>query len=174
MNCIEFLHTYSEYRDGLITDARALRGIRLHVARCAHCARYDQSLRRGIGALGDIEPSSDFKDRLRARLSPAGREILEPVGPASAGIAASLMVAAAVALLIYSRKGKELEPPVVVAADTVPAREPERAFPLVVAHPGAPFVTFTEFSPSPFRLIGTAAFHFQNDVPLGTWANLPH
>ena len=99
---------------------------------------------------------------------------MEPVGPASAGIAVSLMLAAAVALLIYSRKGKELEPPVVVAADTVPAREPERAFPLVVAHPGAPFVTFTEFSPSPFRLIGTAAFHFKKKVPLGTWANLPH
>ena len=82
MNCIEFLHTYSDYRDGLITDAQALRGIRLHVARCAHCARYDQSLRRGIGALGDIEPSSGFKDRLRARLSPGGGE---PVGPASAG-----------------------------------------------------------------------------------------
>jgi hypothetical protein len=175
MNCSEFLHRYSDYRDGLITDAQALRHIRVHVATCARCGRYDDSLRRGIGGLGDIEPSSTFRDRLRARLSRGDLEAAELVGMGTAGIAASLMVAAAVALFFYSRKGGDLDTPTKAAsADSVAGAVP-RAFPLVVANPGVPFVTFTELPSSPFRMVGTTSdFSFQDDVPLGTWANLPH
>ena len=60
-----------------------------------------------------------------------------------------------------------------VAVDTVDANGPERAFPLVVANPGLPFVTFTDLSTPSFHVVGSTQYHFQGDLPLGTWANLP-
>ncbi|MBI4500191.1 MAG: hypothetical protein HY700_03425, partial [Gemmatimonadetes bacterium] len=177
MNCSEFLRSYSEYRDGLIIDAGALRQIRLHIAHCAPCYRYDESVRRGVRALGEIDPSPDFRRRLIARVNRNETEPMEPIGPGAASVAAALMLAAAVALVIYSRRGNELNRPVPVAAatvDTVTMSGPERAFPLVVANPGVPFVTFTDLPSSSFHVVGSTQFHSQGDIPLGTWANLPH
>ena len=176
MNCSEFLRCYSDFRDGLITDASALRQFRVHIAHCAPCSRYDQTVRRGVHALGEIEPSADFRRRVIAGVKRVDPEPMEPIGPGGASVAAGLMLAAAVALVIYSRQGDQPKVPVPiaqVAVDTVDANGPERAFPLVVANPGLPFVTFTDLSTSSFHVVGSTQYHFQGDLPLGTWANLP-
>src|SRR4051794_14967594 len=107
MNCSEFLDSYSDFRDGVITDARKLRGMREHLSRCPACIRYDSSVRHGVSALGEIEPSADFRERLRQRIAATAGEPMEPIGRGTASIAAALMLVAAVALLIYSRGGDE-------------------------------------------------------------------
>jgi hypothetical protein len=175
MDCSEFLHSYSDYRDGLITDAGVLQRLRIHVAHCAPCARYDESVRRGVGALGDIDASPGFRTRLWARLGTGEAEGLEPMGAGAAGVAAALMLATAIALVIYSRRDRETPLPVAVATavDTINAAAVERSIPFVVVNPGVPFVTFTGFSSSPFHVVETGNFQAQADAPSGTWANLP-
>jgi hypothetical protein len=90
------------------------------------------------------------------------------------------MLAAAVALLVYSGSDRVTppvaEPAAVADAPSSPTPEPPRAFPLVVVNPGVPFVTFNDLSISPFHEVGAttaAEFHVHSDIPLGVWANLP-
>ena len=106
---------------------------------------------------------------------------MEHISAGAAGIAAALMLAAAVALLVYSGSDS-VAPPVVapaVVAEVPPASpspEAPRAYPMVVVNPGVPFVTFTDLSISPFRTAGAttgAEFHVHSDIPLDAWANLP-
>jgi hypothetical protein len=182
MDCSEFLDSYSDFRDGVITDPQRLRLLRDHYARCLSCSRYDASVRNGIRAFGEIEPSADFRERLRARIAATAGQPMEPVGPGAAGIAAGLMLAAAVALLIYegSRRPGELPLPVATAAPG-PVTEfvadrpsPVRPIPpFVVVNPSMPFLSFTDLSVSPFHTAGSFQFHVQSDIPLGAWTNLP-
>ena len=181
MNCTEFLYSYSDFRDGVITDARKLRYMREHLTRCLACARYDTSVRHGVSALGEIEPSADFRERLRQRIAATAGEPMEPIGRGTASVAAALMLAAAVALLIYSRGGDD--PMVAVpVAQTDPGIDTLRvyrgALPAVVVNPGLPFVTFDLPNRSPYFTVGGAAgttgFQTQGDAKLGDWANLPH
>jgi hypothetical protein len=188
MDCSDFLDSYSDFRDGRITDVRRLRRLHYHLGHCGPCSRYDASVRHGVGALGEIDPSPDFRRRLRARIAARDDRPLyhddQPMNHfgTGAGIAAALMLAAAVALLVYS--GSDTLTPSSVAASTVVADvpppsaspEPPRAYPMVVVNPGVPFVTFTDLSISPFRNAGAttgAEFHVHSDIPLGAWANLP-
>ena len=183
MDCSEFLDSYSDFRDGVITDPQRLRLLRDHYARCLSCARYDASVRNGIRAMGEIEPSADFRERLRARIAATAGQPMEPVGPGAAGIAAGLMLAAAVALLIYegSRRPDQLPVPVAVSAPSPMAEfaattrpSPIRPVPpFVVVNPGLPFVSFTDLSVSPFHTAGSFQFHVESDIPLGAWTNLP-
>src|SRR5439155_543030 len=69
-------------------------------ASCPACRRYDAAVRRGVRALQTvetIEPSPEFRRRLEARLAQERRALAQV--PASAGLAAALFVAAALALL---------------------------------------------------------------------------
>src|SRR2546425_1732077 len=96
MTCAEFLERYTDFRDGLITAPRELRRFERHLLRCAGCRRYDTAVRRGVLALqaaGTIEPSRDFRRRLDARLERERRAARDV--PASAGVAAALVLAAA-------------------------------------------------------------------------------
>jgi hypothetical protein len=179
MNCSDFLDSYSDFRDGAITDAGQLRGLREHLVRCLACARYDASVRHGVRALGEIEPSDGFRDRLRARLVATADEPLEPNTAGSASVAAALMLAAAVALVVYEgdRWSQQDPAPVPVALEaarpvrpTSPARP---AYPVVVVNPGVPFVSFMDLSVSPFQSAGSVEFHAESETPLGIWANLP-
>jgi hypothetical protein len=185
MDCSDFLDSYSDFRDGRITDVRRLRRLHYHLGHCGPCSRYDASVRHGVGALGEIDPSPDFRRRLRARLAAPDQPPMEQHG-AGAGVAAALMVAAAIALLVYSGSdsvgSQTIASPAAapaVVADLPPVntdREPPRAYPMVVVNPGVPFVTFTDLSISPFRTAGEttgAEFHVHRDIPLGAWANLP-
>ena len=178
MDCSEFLHSYSDYRDGLITDARLIHRIRLHVERCGSCGRYDESVRRGVGALSEIDPSPECRKRLRDRIADPQYDLSDPLRGGTTGIAAALMLATALALAVYSRHQHRTSTPAsavtATAVETTGSQVADHPYPFVVANPGVPFVTFTALSSSPFHLVGAAEVQPQNEAQLSSWANLPH
>jgi anti-sigma factor RsiW len=134
MICAEFLERYTDFRDGLITAPRELRRFTRHLALCPACRRYNAALRRGVLALQaiqSIEPSPAFRRRLDARLARERRQ-----GPARAGIAAALFVAAALAMVALEGVRR---PPIAQA----PAL-PRVPFPRPVVQAGVPFVSFQD------------------------------
>jgi len=136
MTCAEFLERYTDFRDGLITAPRELRRFTRHLALCPACRRYNAALRRGVLALQaiqSIEPSPAFRRRLDARLA---RERRRGQGPARAGIAAALFVAAALAMVTLEGVRR---PPIAQA----PAL-PRVPFPRPVVQAGVPFVSFQD------------------------------
>jgi len=137
MTCAEFLDRYTDFRDGLITAPRELRRFERHLVCCSSCRRYDATVRRGVQALQrveTIEPSPEFRRRLEARLAQERRALVQV--PASAGIAAALFVAAALALLAL--EGVHRAP--LARAPVLPPVP----FPKPVAHAGVPFVSFQD------------------------------
>jgi len=99
MLCNEFLERHTEFRDGLITSSRELRRFSRHLAHCGVCRRYDVTIRQAVLALHSatpISPSADFRERLDARLAVERRRV--PRQPAEAGVSATMLVIAAVAL----------------------------------------------------------------------------
>ena len=183
MDCSNFLDWYSDFRDGLIADARLLGRLRQHVRRCESCARYDASVRSGVLSVREMYPSPDFRERLRERMAATEGHPMEPIRPGSAGLAAALMLAAAVALLVYERSSRAApaatapavaEAPA-VNSDSLPLRSaaPIGTMPIVVVNHGVPFVGFTDRTPSSFQTVGGPQFPVQSDVPRGTQVNLP-
>lgn len=152
MTCLEFLTRYTEFRDGVITAPRELRGLQRHLAHCSACRRYDAGLRRAVEALRDarpIEPSAGFRRRLDARL--AGERARSEAVPARAGLAAAVLLLVAGAMIVAEVGRRE-----VALAPVLPPA----AFPKPVANAGLPFVTFqdprasvVDGNPSPY---GTA------------------
>src|SRR5436853_7885003 len=135
MTCAELLDRYTDFRDGLITAPRELRRFERHLASCPACRRYDAAVRRGVRALQTvetIEPSPEFRRRLEARLAQERRALVQV--PASAGIAAALFVAAALALLALEGVGR---PPVARAPVLPPV-----PFPKPAAQAAAPLFLF--------------------------------
>lgn len=68
--CNRYLTRHSAYLDGELTAEERLVH-EAHEASCASCARYASVLRRGASMLRDlpeIEPSSDFQQRLQHRI----------------------------------------------------------------------------------------------------------
>lgn len=163
MLCKEFLERHSEYRDGLIASLREQRRFARHLAHCPACRRYDVTVRHGVQALhaaSTIAPSADFRQRLDARLA-LEREAVRPI-PARAGVSATLLVLAALSLLILevSRRPR---------LEGAPALPPV-AFPKPVASPGLPFVSFQDprasvvnGNPFPYgtALVQPAAIHIE-------------
>jgi len=137
MTCAEFLDRYTDFRDGLITAPREVRRFQRHLAWCPACRRYDTTVRRSVLALRaveTIEPSPDFRRRLDARLAQERRALVAV--PSSAGIAAALFVAAALALVAL----EGVRRPEVARAPVLPPAP----FPKPVAHAGVPFVSFQD------------------------------
>lgn len=193
MDCPEFLDTYSDFRDGLITDPLVRQQMRRHTVDCVSCARYDASVRHGIRALGEVEVSPEFRDRLRARIAATAGRPLAHAGPGATSVAAGLMLAAAVALLVY--EGATDRPPVMAARQEAPpltaplpvapataanvetsplAIAPAdssdlpravaiRRAPYVVVNPGVPFVVFSDMAYQP---AAGSSFSVQATVPI--------
>jgi hypothetical protein len=70
MTCKDSLALYSEYLDGALPESVRER-FEVHVARCDSCARYHRVMRRGlrlVHEMPELEPSSDFQDRLQHRI----------------------------------------------------------------------------------------------------------
>jgi hypothetical protein len=137
MICQEFLDRYTEFRDGLVAAPRELRRFQRHLVQCASCRRYDAALRRGVEALQTIEtiePSSDFRRRLDARL--ARERAGAAAVPARAGLVAAMLVLVALSLLVVEAGRR----PQMAQAPALPAA----AFPKPVANPGLPFVSFQD------------------------------
>jgi hypothetical protein len=116
------LELYSDYRDGLIMDPRTLRSVQQHLRRCERCMNYDALVSRGVIALkatSDIRPSTRFSHRLEQRLATDSSAVRsgQEVRPAHAGIMVGLMVATALAMLLWVGVADEETPP----ADSVSA-----------------------------------------------------
>jgi anti-sigma factor RsiW len=137
MLCSEFLERHSDYRDGLITSPRDLRRLSKHLAHCATCRRYDATIRQAVQALHSSVPialSADFRQRLDARLAVERRRVPRP--PAQAGVSATLLVVAAVALFVF----EVAQRPRIARAPLLPPV----AHPTPVAGAGLPFVSFQD------------------------------
>lgn len=154
MQCAEFLDLYSDFRDGVITDARLERRILDHLATCPQCMEYDAKVARGVCVLrtfSDLEPTPEWRRSLAARVGPHRLRLEEPVAPAPAGIMVGLMVATAIVLMFWTGHA---EPPVgVTAQPTAVATEPDPTPPLpaIVAIPSPPFVSFTHLTAPAFN-----------------------
>ena len=102
MHCSEFLSHYSAFRDRVGVDQELILALELHLSACPHCTRYHRSVSRGVEVLklqDAIEPSADFRRRLRGRLAESLTN--QPVLPGPASVAAALMFASALALGVY-------------------------------------------------------------------------
>jgi len=93
MDCSDFLDSYSDFRDGRIIDVRRCGACITISAIAGHAPVTNASVRHGVRALGEIDPSPDFRRR-SGRASRRPRNPPEPIGARAAGIAAALMLAA--------------------------------------------------------------------------------
>jgi hypothetical protein len=173
MHCLDFIGHYSAFRDRVGADTDLLRELDEHLMSCATCARYHESVRRGVDLLKRhdvLEPSPDFSRRLRGRLAQSFDDA--PVLPAPASIAAALMFASALTLGVYEIAARR-EAPVAVAAVT-PVRHPSTTMPYAAQPrvlPASDF-TLTAFHRGPKR--PPVLVLEMTPVALGAWASLPH
>ena len=150
MRCSEFLLQYSDFKDELIDDPDASRRFIAHMSVCHRCARYHEVINLGVSLLRStdpIEPSAGFRHKLTRRLKAA---ILkpDPIFAVPVRLAGSLVVAAAVAVLVIEGVTRD-------GRDIGPAPPPARPMPMVQAHPRPPFVTFGDLStPGTFLTTG--------------------
>jgi len=130
MDCSEFLELYSDYRDGRLEDASVARSVREHLRDCDACMRYDAVICRGVMTLrstDELEPRKSVPFR--------GLHVLpdsaDPASPMPARFAGAMMVAAALALLLWPQAPEEpIESAPIAIAE--PAPPPPTA---VLPHP---------------------------------------
>ena len=137
MLCKEFLERHSDFRDGVITSSRDQRRFARHLAHCAACRRYDATIRQAVQALhsaSPIAPSPNFRQRLDARIAVERRRVPRP--PARAGVSATMLVLAALALFFFELAQR----PGIARAPLLPPV----AFPKPVVSAGLPFVSFQD------------------------------
>ena len=137
MLCSEFLERQTEFRDGIITSSRELHRFAGHLVHCTACRRYDATIRQAVQALhsaSPIAPSPSFRQRLDARLAVERRRVPRP--PALAGVSATMLVLAALALFFFELAQR----PGIARAPLLPPV----AFPKPVASAGLPFVSFQD------------------------------
>lgn len=102
MTCQECLGRYSELVDG--GDGADAVAWRAHLTRCTSCARYHRVVQRGLALVRDMphpEPSTDFHPRLQYRIYHAMEERDRHARFASTGAAASLAIAAMIAMVAW-------------------------------------------------------------------------
>lgn len=170
MHCSEFLSHYSAFRDRVGVDQDLILSLELHLAECSQCARYHQSVSRGVEVLqlhDAIEPSPDFRHRLRGRLAASAAN--QAVLPGPAGVAAALMLASALALGVYEaahsrRIGGEPVARAPRTAATMPYAAPRRVLPVS----DFTLAAFKRRTPRP-----PVEVVERTPVALGAWASLP-
>lgn len=137
MKCPEFMGRHSEFLDERLGPGPAER-MRAHRRECRRCARYDRVVREAVEefrSLPSMEPSRDFRPRLRHRLFHLrDRESFQP-GPASGTtlLAVTLLAVfmAAAAWSPVMRSG----PPEVALEPMVVTREEPPADPTLLLEP---------------------------------------
>jgi len=119
MDCSEFLKLYSDYRDGRLENASVARSVREHLRDCDACMRYDTVICRGVMKLrtaDELEPTSSIAFR--------GLNVLpdsaEPISPTPAKFAGALMIAAALALLLWPQAEAPVESAPIARAEPAP------------------------------------------------------
>ncbi len=98
LSCSEVITRHTDYIDGLMTALES-ECVRAHLETCRQCARYDRVIRRGVSLLKGqpaLVPDADFLAELRNRIE---REDARRTMPISTTAAATLSVAAVVALV---------------------------------------------------------------------------
>lgn len=146
MRCSDFLHWYTDFRDGAVANPRLQRRLLVHVSRCRRCARYHEAIDRGVRLLrsSGIEPSPRFRWNLRNRLA-AALLSPDPVFAVPVRVAGSFVLAAAVTVLVIGGVTRD-------RAEVMPVAPPARPMPMVRANAGPPFVTFADLkAPTAFR-----------------------
>ena len=125
-SCRQFRRQHVEFVDGLLCN-EAHRACTEHVSACPACAHHDVQVRRSLlalQALPSIEPSADFRQRLRARLAQeAQHPAPAPVRPGIRWGVAGVVVAASFALLAATAPRTPMSVP--VRLNPVVARAPE-------------------------------------------------
>lgn len=167
MRCADFLERYSDYCDGLIADPAVQAAIEGHLAGCSRCLRYHARIARGallLRSAGEVEPSPDFRRRLRERLeaaAPPGGERWQP------RVTGALVLAAVAALAWWNWTSRPPEAPT-----ARPSAHVAPPFPAVLANPGVPFVSFTHLVAPAFHgswrapgATDTATFRAQLFIP---------
>lgn len=162
MDCREFLRGLSDFRDDLVRDHAALDRFEAHRLACPRCARLVAALDVGLSTLREPDeggPSDTFRASLHRRLR-AEVALGDPLMPTHAGLAAGLLMAAAVGLLLYEGLGRR-------ATDELAARPAAvSTFPESTrVPPPLQDVTLPAFTHSEFE------YHGQQE-PLGTFAAL--
>lgn len=103
MTCSDFLDLYADFRDGALTDPALRTAVEQHFGACLRCRRLAKTLTRGLAVLHEhteeLEPSAGFRTALTERLR-AEAAIGSPVAATHAGVAASLLLVAALGLLV--------------------------------------------------------------------------
>jgi hypothetical protein len=123
MNCSEFLELYSDYRDGRLENAGVARAVREHLRECDACMHYDAAVCRGVMALrslGELEPKRPFAVH-DVTILPESSDTTSPIPARFAG---ALMVAAAIALLVWPRAEEPETPPPVAQAPPAAVQQP--------------------------------------------------
>ncbi|MDH3734436.1 MAG: zf-HC2 domain-containing protein [Gemmatimonadota bacterium] len=134
MRCDHFIETYSEYRDGLVTDEVRAR-YEHHLAECGRCRRYDHVVRQGAMVYSELpgpSVSHDFLPRLQHRIyhveDAARLTTRRAVGSAALVAVAGVGFLAVTWLPFATRMSVEVQlPPVAVEApgvDLVESRAP--------------------------------------------------
>jgi anti-sigma factor RsiW len=103
MTCQESLALYSEYLDGALPPEVRER-FEVHLARCDSCAHYHRVLRKGlrlVHEMPELEPSSDFQDRLQHRIFHLMDERIEPRRRGRAGTVASIAALGMIAFAVW-------------------------------------------------------------------------
>ena len=122
MNCSEFLEIYSDYRDGRLEDASVARSVREHLRDCDTCMRYDAIICRGVMTLRSTEESRPSKS-----IAFRGLQVLpdsaEPVAPMPAKFAGAMMIAAALALLLWPQTDAPVDSAPIAQAAPAPPRQ---------------------------------------------------
>ena len=103
MTCLEFLDLYSDYRDGTLHDPDVRHAVDGHLGECLRCRRLAKTMDQGLALLhesaGSIEPSARFRAGLEHRLR-SQVAIGNPLAPTHAGLAAALLLTAALGLMV--------------------------------------------------------------------------
>lgn len=169
MNCQSFHQTFSDYLDGALDAADALR-VRRHLEACGPCRRLEEAYRAGVAALREAErpcPAREFSVRIVNRIRRERRLTALSSGYGMAGALLLCTLVAVVALDLRSREGGA-PPGDSRVAETVPAppvpvtgrfdRVTFRVRDASELSPGDPYTVLTAFDPDP-------AYHLRMEVP---------
>jgi anti-sigma factor RsiW len=100
MNCQSFHQTFSDYLDGVLDAADAVR-VRRHLDTCEPCRRLEAAYRAGVAALRDAEvlcPARELSVRILHRIR---RERRLPALSGAYGVAGALLLATLVAAVAF-------------------------------------------------------------------------
>lgn len=124
MDCKSFIRKHAAYIDDILPGVE-MTAMRVHLVACRRCAKRDQDVRRAlllVRNLPPIEVSSDFQERLRARLAdegpvpiPAPNVVRRPMAWMAVAAAAVFVTGVAVRVGVPGRDDGPARLPAVIA-----------------------------------------------------------